>query len=1195
MHKFSVIAPVWNTAPYLDPFFTSLIEQTIAVGERLEIVVINDGSTDDSLAVCEAWRARHPDLVVVLQQEHAGPGAARDLGLAAATGEWVVFVDSDDFVAPDFLAEIDRVIAAQTAPRLVTSAIRRYHEAKRAVVDDHPLRARYARLTQPVHVDGLGATILAEVAGLAIHRPTLEALGVRFDPRLGAHAEGGQFVNAVLQALPPRTRIGHAPAALYLQRRRENGEAPVDTAAFRTTLTLGVIPLLERARASGRAARWLQCWALFVLLEQLRYFVNRIERAPPAPDAEGRTYSDEFKRCVRLIERRAVEAFHVPGLSQFYRAGLLNLIGLGSMPHHKVFIDALDEAKSLVRARYYGAHPRLAERFRADGATVVPLHPTVRAHVFLGETFVFERIVWLPLVPGGRLGAEIGNRPTRLSVGGQLGETDEIACDQIVAVLRARRMAAAAEAIPDDELRELATDPAVVARYAGCWLLCDRDIAADDNAEHLYRHLQAAHPEIHAVFALNRDSVDWPRLAADGFELVDYGSAEYQAVLINAAFLVSSHTLGYMLKSVDISRYADIVRHKVVFLQHGVIKDDLSSGLSRQNMDLFVTSTGPEYRSIVDGGTYRFSDKEVVLTGLPRHDRLLARSGEVERMILVMPTWRGELAGALTGRGSERAINPDFHRSRFAVEWRDFLVSDDLRRLLERTGYRLVFCPHPNVVPYLPGFDLPPHVLTASQSDGSLQELFARAAVMITDYSSVMFEMAMLRRPVIYYQFDEETFFAGGHTYAKGYFDYRRDGFGPVVTNAPALVAALGEVVAGAGPDPRYRERAERTFTFADGRNCERVTRAILALNEPEVPAASRLRGELDHARRLSALERWAEARVAWERLAAHPAHQQEALSLGAAAATALGDTAAAAVALDKLAAAGGDAAEVVLGRARIAEVLGEAAEAERLYAAARKDAATAWIVRAAAVGQARILRLQHRRAAAGQVLATLPASAHADVAHERAVLAMDLNDWRGAVAELERVRDRLPSTALLQLTRGYRRSGQLADARQALERVTDPALAAERRIEEAQLASAGGDWPLADALWTEILDDGHAPDMAALRLVRAKRMLGDLAGASALLDAAGRSAQRNAFQLERALLLTAMASWTDAADAWRGVLERTGGKVREHHLALAEVLLELDDLTAAATHVALFRGAGPDSGRSDVLLKRLARMGCDA
>ncbi|WP_284328522.1 hypothetical protein [Demequina litorisediminis] len=68
----------------------------------------------------------------------------------------------------------------------------------------------------------------------------------------------------------------------------------------------------------------------------------------------------------------------------------------------------------------------------------------------------------------------------------------------------------------------------VGARYRDAWVLCDRDVQAHDNAEHLYRYLAAERPDINAWFALSRRSPDYARLKREGFRLLDYGSWRHQ-------------------------------------------------------------------------------------------------------------------------------------------------------------------------------------------------------------------------------------------------------------------------------------------------------------------------------------------------------------------------------------------------------------------------------------------------------------------------------------------------------------------------------------------------------------------------------------------------------------------------------------------------------------------------------------------
>lgn len=92
MVKTSIIVPVYNTAPYLRECFDSIFNQT---QKEIEVIAINDGSTDSSLSILEEIKTEHPELVI-FSQENQGLGAARNKGMELATGEFIYFIDSDD-------------------------------------------------------------------------------------------------------------------------------------------------------------------------------------------------------------------------------------------------------------------------------------------------------------------------------------------------------------------------------------------------------------------------------------------------------------------------------------------------------------------------------------------------------------------------------------------------------------------------------------------------------------------------------------------------------------------------------------------------------------------------------------------------------------------------------------------------------------------------------------------------------------------------------------------------------------------------------------------------------------------------------------------------------------------------------------------------------------------------------------------
>lgn len=101
MVKVSVIIPVYNAEKYLRKCVNSVLTQTL---RDIEIILINDGSTDGSSDICDEY-LQYPNLQVI-HQKNAGASAARNAGLAIATGEYIGFVDSDDYIAEDMYEKL---------------------------------------------------------------------------------------------------------------------------------------------------------------------------------------------------------------------------------------------------------------------------------------------------------------------------------------------------------------------------------------------------------------------------------------------------------------------------------------------------------------------------------------------------------------------------------------------------------------------------------------------------------------------------------------------------------------------------------------------------------------------------------------------------------------------------------------------------------------------------------------------------------------------------------------------------------------------------------------------------------------------------------------------------------------------------------------------------------------------------------
>ena len=189
-----------------------------------------------------------------------------------------------------------------------------------------------------------------------------------------------------------------------------------------------------------------------------------------------------------------------------------------------------------------------------------------------------------------------------------------------------------------------------------------------------------------------------------------------------------------------------------------------------------------------------------------------------------------------------RVVDPAIWDSEFLRCWTTIARSPEVSTAAARSGRRVAFMPDPNFQPLLPDLDLPPDVLRFTYATDDVQSVYARAALLVTDYSSVAFDVAALDRPIVYFQFDRNEVFSGGHISRGGYFDYERDGFGPVALDSAAAIAAIVEAIErGPRPAPVYQARIDRTFTNRDGHACARVVAAIEELSRPYGSRAGRV------------------------------------------------------------------------------------------------------------------------------------------------------------------------------------------------------------------------------------------------------------------------------------------------------------------------------------------------------------------
>ncbi|EAH9715996.1 capsular biosynthesis protein, partial [Campylobacter jejuni] len=588
-----------------------------------------------------------------------------------------------------------------------------------------------------------------------------------FDEKLKPNFEDARFINEYLLQNIDKNSIFLKNARYFYRKRKEQNSTLDGKSKIKDYYTvvpkLGYLKLLQDIK--GVIPTFIQNVVLYDLFWQIKVLINNPEKLIILNSNEKETFKKLLFFNFELIASENIVSFNIEAYDFFYKKGILSYFKNEDLNQNLAFIESIDDKNDEILIKYYFSGINHERKILLNGKNAIIKHSKIRQYDLLDKVFLYEKRLWIKIDKSSKI-LDIFINSQKLKIVFNSSFIDDL----------------------DLVLKALNKQKKQRAKNANLWIFADMASKADDNAEHLYRYVMNNHPKQKIVFALRKDSCDYLRLKKEGFNLVDPRSLHFKYLLYKASKVISSHIDKYIFNAFG----GDTLKTKdFVFLQHGVTKDDISSWVNKRKIDIFITSTKAEYDSITGNfNHYKFSTKEVVLTGLARWDALIKNNVLNTKQILIMPTWREYLSGKIQKYGV-RTKNPDFTKSLYFQKWQEFLCSKELENLAKKYGYSVVFIPHPQVRIYLDDFNLPSYIITSYKT--SMQELFCKSSLMITDYSSVAFEMAILNKPVLYYQFDKDEFFAK-HSYTQGYFNYEKDGFGEVFEDIDILFKKLTKI-----------------------------------------------------------------------------------------------------------------------------------------------------------------------------------------------------------------------------------------------------------------------------------------------------------------------------------------------------------------------------------------------------------------
>ncbi len=342
------------------------------------------------------------------------------------------------------------------------------------------------------------------------------------------------------------------------------------------------------------------------------------------------------------------------------------------------------------------------------------------------------------------------------------------------------------------------------------WVIFERGVDARDNGYFFYKYVKENHPEQKIYYIMDKNSADYHKVAEDA---ATYGSIKSYWAIATGEKLISSHYatgIPYMNK-----RTFDLcgLSKKYYFLQHGIIKDKLSALFGDAiSVRLFVCGAAPEYEYVKD--TFGHPEGVVRYTGLARYDSL--HDFQVKNQILVMPTWRRTILG-----------RENIEASEYFKQWQQLLLNERLEEFLHKNNIQLIFYPHFEVQKHIHCFRTEsPNIKIADFANYDVQTLLKESKLLISDFSSVFFDFAYMKKPIIYFQFDREEFFESH--YEEGYFDYDTMGFGDVCFDVDSVVDSVLKCAQNNFvPDDCYANRMKEFFPLNDTKNCKRIYEII--------------------------------------------------------------------------------------------------------------------------------------------------------------------------------------------------------------------------------------------------------------------------------------------------------------------------------------------------------------------------------
>lgn len=864
IHKkllFSIIMSIYNVEPYIEEAIDSIIEQDIGFEENVQLILVNDGSTDHCEKICQRYVQEYPDNILYLKKENGGQSSARNLGINYVKGEYVNFCDPDDTLSLNVLSEVKKFFDVNYEYVDMVCIPLVYFEAQTG------LHAKYKPLGTKNRIISLVNEPQNFILSAASSFYKAEVFNnLRFDERM--LTEEDTKVN--VQVLRRTMRYGYVceEGVQYNYRRRSNGSSNVDaiTSGENIEALWAPIYIFDDLFPSNE---YLAPYEKELIAYELRSRLRTIKK-DAFPDADFKKIINVYGKWISKLDDEFISKSK--WLETIEKKVLFLNVSNRTFGDwvRKGFSDLSDRIMRLRKFDLTNNSVRISctfNNFCDENIDLILFRKYAKDRIIYAKECVDENGSY-DLCIGDMLTDITHVRTFEIPI--ENGEyyfayydnlTGNISVARRCSIFEKSRVAANIKGVgpvrngycisvwnnnilitnnPDvvnnvtntlqNSLKQKLPLRALKQENKKYILISDRPEKAGDNGQALFEYImenEIQEIKNNTYFVISKRCDDYKHMKYKN-HIVDFRSKEHLEKFLNATIIFSSHNavnFFYPFETNQYPCYADLLDYKFVWLQHGVTKDNIQKEANKLNTmdDYIITASKWEFEEF-SKPNYLYQNSDILLTGFARFDKLVDRR---QKLITIAPTWRKNLVGRVLPNGHNEP-KAGFINSLFYKYYSELLTNQNLIDILEKEDYQLNFVLHSGFTCYENLFECinTDRIHLVNMKNFSYQQAFAESSLFITDYSSTAFDFAYMKKPIIYFQFDEEEFFE--HHYSKGSWDYREDGFGPVINRVDVVVDEIIYTLKNGCQMPeRYKERVDKTFAFIDKNNCKRIMDSV--------------------------------------------------------------------------------------------------------------------------------------------------------------------------------------------------------------------------------------------------------------------------------------------------------------------------------------------------------------------------------